>query len=107
MIHHDGRIERQWWTVPPAREVSYLVNADAETLALTIDPLPVDAPAVVRFLPSGQGRIEDQVSVLLKQLDLAALGLYPRWLPGAERLEGPQGNGVPAVRALAERAAAG
>ncbi|HZN20322.1 MAG TPA: DUF559 domain-containing protein [Micromonosporaceae bacterium] len=96
----------QWWTVPPVHQVSYLTGADPELLSISLDPLPATAPAVVQFRPAAGGPLGDQVTVLLDELDEAAVALFPRWLPGAERLEGSQSLGVPAVRTLAARAAA-
>jgi very-short-patch-repair endonuclease len=95
-----------WWTLPPTGQVSYLAGADPELLAITLDPLPAAAPAVVQFRPAAGAALGDPVQVLLDELDRAALALFPGWLPGGERLAGPQGLGVPAVRALAARSAA-
>jgi very-short-patch-repair endonuclease len=95
-----------WWAVPPAQQVSYLVGADPELLRMALDPLPVNAPAVVQFRPTAGGPLGDQVTVLLDELDRAATALFPSWLPGAERLDASPGLGVAAVRALAARSAA-
>ncbi|GAA3192054.1 hypothetical protein GCM10010532_008490 [Dactylosporangium siamense] len=94
----------RWWEVPPPSRASYLAGVDPELLAVDLDPLPDGAPAVVQFHPTA-GTVGDPVDVLLGELDRAALALFPAWLPGAEHLEGPQGYGVPAVRALAAEAA--
>ncbi|HEY3262891.1 MAG TPA: DUF559 domain-containing protein, partial [Pseudonocardiaceae bacterium] len=102
----EAQMMAQWWAVPPTRQVSYLAGADPELLSIAVDPLPATAPAVVTFRPATIGPLPDQVAVLLDELDQAAVALFPRWLPGAERLDGPHGLGVPAVRAIAERAAA-
>ncbi len=101
-----GQLAVQWWTVPPARQVSYLSGADPELLGIALDPLPATAPAVVQFRPATGGPLGDQVTLILDELDRAAVALFPRWLAGAERLDGPQGLGVPAVRAVAEKVAA-
>lgn len=103
---HGAPTAAQWWTVPSSGQVSYLVGVEPELLSIALDPLPATAPAVVRFRPATGGPLGDQVAVLLDQLDRAALALFPRWLPGAEHVEGPQGLGIPAVRALAAQAAA-
>jgi very-short-patch-repair endonuclease len=94
-----------WWAVPPAHQVSYLVGADPDLLSIALDPIPPKAPAVVYFRPTA-GAHSDPVTVLLDELDRAAVALYPRWLPGAERLDPSRGLGVPAVRALAAKVAA-
>lgn len=95
-----------WWNVLLAGPVSYLAGADPELVGVALDPAPAGAPAVVRFRPTGAGSSVDQVSALLHELDSAALTLFPRWLPGAERLDGPHGLGISAARALAGEAAA-
>ncbi len=96
-----------WWANLPPHRVTYLgPGIDPDLLAVSLDPLPDDAPAVLRFRPSATGPLGDQVSVLLHELDRAATSLFPAWLPGADRLAGPQGRGVAAVRALAADLAA-
>ncbi|MEU7871543.1 DUF559 domain-containing protein [Dactylosporangium sp. NPDC049140] len=96
-----------WWDGPPRRQVSHLDGAAPELLSVALDPLPSAAPAVVSFRPAPPGTPGDQVHVILRELDRAAIALYPLWLPGADALDGPSALGVAAVRALAERAAAG
>jgi very-short-patch-repair endonuclease len=92
--------------VPPKSQVSCLVDADPQLLTIALDPLPATAPAVVHFHP-GTGRpLSDQLAVLLDDMDRAAIALFPRWLPGAERLDGSESVGVPAARELAARVAA-
>lgn len=95
-----------WWAVPPAHEVSVLVGADPDLLSLSLDPLPDGAPAVVEFRPVASHDTHDYVEILLNELDKAALGLFPRWLPGAERLDGSHALSAAAVRALAGQMAA-
>jgi very-short-patch-repair endonuclease len=95
-----------WWAIPPQGEVSYLAGADPVLLSISLDPLPDGAPAVVEFRPAVTGRFEDLVAVLLDELDRAAVALFPRWLPGAEELDGANRLGIAAVRALAAQAAA-
>ena len=96
----------QWWTVPPARQVSHLVDADPELLKVALDPLPETAPAFVAFRPAVGRSLGDQVTAVIDELERAAVALFPHWLPGAERVDGPQGLGVAAVRILAAQAAA-
>jgi len=95
-----------WWTAPPAGQVSYLVGADPELLDIALDPLPAAAPAVIHVRPATSGRLGHHIDVLLDELDRAAVVLFPRWLPGAERLDGSGNLGIAAVRALAEQEAA-
>ncbi|MFI7573919.1 endonuclease domain-containing protein [Micromonospora sp. NPDC049497] len=95
-----------WWAAPPPRRVSHLPDVDPELLRVALDPLPPSAPAVVHYRPTVVGPLGDLVDALLDQLDAVALTMFPRWLPGAERLDGDGALGVAAVRALAARAAA-
>jgi very-short-patch-repair endonuclease len=95
----------RWWGVPPSHQVSYLVGVDPERLAIAVDPLPSEAPAVIQYRSTTMAE-RDLVDVLLDELDRAALALYPQWLPGAERLDGSFGLGIPAVRSLASEVAA-
>ncbi|GAA1811817.1 hypothetical protein GCM10009682_36480 [Luedemannella flava] len=95
-----------WWSTLPAHRVAHLTGVDPDLLAIALDPLPAGAPAVLRFRPSATGPLGDQVAVLLAELDRVAVALFPAWLPGADRLAGPQGRGVAAVRALAADLAA-
>jgi very-short-patch-repair endonuclease len=96
----------QWWAVAPPHQVSYLASVDPELLSIALDPLPDTAPAVVRFRPAARAGTGDLVALLLDELDKAAVALFPHWLSGAERLDGPQGLGLAAVRALAAECAA-
>jgi very-short-patch-repair endonuclease len=101
-----AQMAARWWNVPPRGQVSYLVGADPQLLRIALDPLPDSAPAVIQFRPGTGGPTGDQVALLLDEMDLAAVALFPRWLPGAERLDGSRSLGVPAVRELAARVAA-
>ncbi|MFB9446140.1 DUF559 domain-containing protein [Dactylosporangium vinaceum] len=96
-----------WWDGPPRRQVSHLSGVVPDLLAVALDPLPAAAPAVVSFRPAPPGSPGDQVHDVLRGLDRAAVALFPAWLPGAEALDGSSALGVAAVRALAERTAAG
>lgn len=61
-------------------------------------------PVAVHVASLGRRDLAEQViDALSKELT----GTYPAWLPGAERLAGPGGAGLAAVRAMCERAAAG
>lgn len=102
---HEARAA-WWWAVPPPLQVSYLLGVDPELLSISLDPLPETSPAVVQFRPAAGVPVSQQVAVLLDELDRACVALFPRWLPGAEHIDGPQGNGAAAVRALATEAAA-
>jgi hypothetical protein len=84
---HEARAAARWWTALPARQVSYLIDVDPELLGVALDPLPADAPTVVRFRPTAGGSPADQVAALLDELDRAAVALFP--LAARERLTAP------------------
>lgn len=102
----SGTPPADWWTALPARQVSHLPGLDAELLHVGLDPSPVAAPVVVRYRVPVHGGFTDLLAAVLDELDRAAVRLFPRWLPGAERLDGAGTLGTAAVRALASRAAA-
>ncbi|SCG14860.1 Protein of unknown function [Micromonospora echinofusca] len=95
-----------WWEALPPRRVSHLPGIDAELLHVGLDPAPVAAPVVVRYRVPARSDFTDLLAAVLDELDRAALTLFPRWLPGAERLDGSGTLGAAAVRSLASRAAA-
>ncbi|MEV4807564.1 DUF559 domain-containing protein [Nonomuraea sp. NPDC049421] len=95
---------RSWSELPVGRVVR--LDADAEAIAVSVDPLPPDAPAVLTYRPGPVTSVSGLVAAVLDELDAAAVALFPAWLPGAEGIEGPGGAHLPAVRALALRRAA-
>jgi hypothetical protein len=95
---------RLWGDLPIGRVVS-LTGAAPAALALTLIPLPVDAPAVVIYRPRPSDNASEVAVGALIEMEAAALGLFPAWLPGAAGIGGPGGAGVDAVRALAMRSA--
>ncbi len=102
------------------------VWSDAGIEALLREPLvswPEASPIAVRevaesthgveaaFLPvtvgvASLGR-RDLAEQVVDALSNTVTGTFPVWLPGADRLAGPGGAGLAAVRAMCERAAAG
>ncbi|WP_344485525.1 DUF559 domain-containing protein [Nonomuraea monospora] len=94
---------RSWSQLPPGRVVR--LDADAEALALSIDPLPPDAPAILTYLPGDVRSLPRLVASVLRSLDEAAIALFPAWLPEASGIEGTGGANVAAVRSLALRRA--
>lgn len=105
MLNGDSTSSK-WWLPIPVRQVTYLGGVDPELLRIALDPLPAGAPAIIQFRPQVRGPLGDQVSLLLDELDRAAISLFPSWLPSAEQLDGARGLGIAAVRALATQAAA-
>lgn len=103
-----GRNGTDWWAgIEPGRVVgSEHIDALRSEPALDA-PYGDDAPGVVRCLAKdADAACADQVENLLAQLELAAIALFPRWLPDAARFDGPQGGAIAAVRAVAARTAA-
>ncbi|MEU7914117.1 endonuclease domain-containing protein [Microbispora bryophytorum] len=107
---------RSWRELPTGRVV-YL-HGDPDAVALAVDPLPDDAPALVTYVPrpagtpaadttatgaTGAGTPAAVVADVLRELESAALAMFPAWLPEAARITGPGGAAVAAVRALALR----
>jgi hypothetical protein len=97
---------RLWGELPIGRVVR-LEGATAAALALTLVPLPANAPAVVIYRPRPPESAGEVAAAALDELDGAALGLFPAWLPNAEGICGPGGAGVDAVRTIAMRTAPG
>ncbi|MBB2746264.1 UNVERIFIED_ORG: hypothetical protein FHR35_006132 [Microbispora rosea subsp. rosea] len=79
------------------------LHGDPDAVALAVEPLPDDAPALVTYVPRPAGTPADVVADVLGELESAALAMFPAWLPDADGITGPGGAAVPAVRALALR----
>ncbi|MER6514251.1 DUF559 domain-containing protein [Nonomuraea sp. NPDC001636] len=92
------------WAELPIGQVVRL-DADPDAVALALDPLPDDAPAVVTYFAAEERSVADLAASVLRELDKAAIALFPAWLPGAEGVEGASGVNVAAVQALALRRA--
>jgi very-short-patch-repair endonuclease len=97
-----AQLATRWWSVLPLRQVSYLVSVDPELIGIALDPLPDGAPAIVQFRPPAAKSFDGQIGVLLDELDAAARSLFPRWLPGAEKMGA---SDFAAVRELARKVA--
>jgi very-short-patch-repair endonuclease len=97
-------VTRSWAELPRGRVVR-LHGTNADTIALSLDPLPDDAPAVVTYFADDARSVAEMVNSVLCELEKAAISLFPAWLPGAEGIDGPGGAGRSAVRALALRTA--
>ncbi|WP_440071286.1 endonuclease domain-containing protein [Streptosporangium sp. OZ121] len=93
------------WAELPIGRVVRVHGADADAIALSIDPLPDDTPAIVTYFAGDTRSMTEMVSSVLRELEKAAIGLFPAWLPGAEGIGGPGGAGRRAVRVLALRTA--
>jgi very-short-patch-repair endonuclease len=98
-------VVRSWAELPVGRVVR-LDGADADALTLAVEPLPENAPAILTYFATGTPTTADMVTAVLRDLEYAAVALFPAWLPEAEGIAEPGGAGLRAVRALALRAAA-
>ncbi|WP_327047342.1 endonuclease domain-containing protein [Microbispora sp. NBC_01189] len=94
---------RSWKELPTGRVVR--LHDDAEAVALALEPLPEDAPALIAYTPRPARTPADLVADVLGALETAALAMFPAWLPEADGITGAGGAAVPAVRALALRTA--
>lgn len=90
-----------FWADLPAGRAVHVRGGSPEAIELTLDPLLEGAPAVIPCAASVATDPAKTVTAILAELEEAAIGLYPAWLPGAEGLDGRQGARVAAVRALA------
>ncbi|GII65513.1 hypothetical protein Skr01_55980 [Sphaerisporangium krabiense] len=93
------------WAELPADRVVLLAGADAAARALTDEPPPDAAPAILTYVPVAARSVAEAAGHMLDALQDAALALFPAWLPDAAGIE-PGASGTLAVRALALRAAA-
>ncbi|GIH65250.1 DUF559 domain-containing protein [Microbispora siamensis] len=100
---------RSWRELPTGRVVhlhaggDVRLHGDPDAVALALEPLPDDAPALVTYVPRSAGTPADVVADVLGELEAAALAMFPAWLPEADGITGSGGAAVPAVRALALR----
>ncbi|MFS1304989.1 endonuclease domain-containing protein [Streptosporangium longisporum] len=76
-------------------------------MELALNPLPETGPAVITYAATEGYSVSEMVDSILCDLETLAIGLFPAWLPGGEKLSGPGGGGVEAARILATRLASG
>ncbi|WP_117213335.1 endonuclease domain-containing protein [Allorhizocola rhizosphaerae] len=96
----------QWWEQIRGLPVVALTGVSADDLASILDPLPVQAPAVIFSPPVDVTSAAACISDVLTSLERAAIELFPAWLPGAVGIVGAQGANEAAVRAAASSLAA-
>jgi len=99
----------RWWAELPAGRVVCLKGAEAALLAVDVEVLPEDAPAIIGYSVGRARSVPEMVAVALNGLEQAAVRLFPAWLPDARGLARPARRGsagARAVRALALRLAA-
>jgi hypothetical protein len=93
------------WAELPIDQPVVIEGPTASALALSLEPLPADAPAVITYEAAAPSRPADLIDDLLDRLDQVARELYPAWLPAAAVIDDPAGAGVSAVRSIALREA--
>lgn len=95
----------RWSTDLPAGRV-VCVNHPIADIASVLDPQAQVAPAVLVCHIGGTDSAAVVVAGILDELEAAALGLFPSWLPGGADIDGRTLLDVAEVRALAKRLAA-
>ncbi|GII88006.1 hypothetical protein Ssi03_59960 [Sphaerisporangium siamense] len=93
------------WAELPADRVVLLAGAGAAAHALTAEPPPDAAPAILTCVPVVARSVAEAAGHMLDALQDAALDLFPAWLPDAAGIQAGAA-GTLAVRALALRTAA-
>lgn len=85
----------------PSDRVLELRGGATDAIAITLADGAGEMPAalVYRVLPVATPA--DFVTAVLDDIESAAIGLFPRWLPEAEHIRAPGGAGLAAVRAVA------
>src|SRR5262245_11597803 len=96
----------QWWEQIRDLPVVALTGVSTDDLALILDPLPEEAPAVIFSPPVDVTNAAACVSDVLTALERAAIELFPAWLPSAAGIVGTDGANEAAVRVAASSLAA-
>lgn len=84
----DGIID--WWRELPLDRVTILNGADSRSLAESVDPVPLGAPAIAFYsLPTGRPwSAPDIVADIVAALESAAVDLTSLWLPDGGLFDG-------------------
>jgi very-short-patch-repair endonuclease len=90
----------------PRVAVVRVAGPSVEQLIVNLDPLPPDAPVVIRCIISAALRASALVTDLLSRLETVAMQLFPAWLPDGDTVTTTSGLDRRAVRILARRHAA-
>lgn len=90
----------------PTDRIVRIEGPTAEQLAVSLDPLPDDAPVVIRYrLPESPASALTVIDDMLNRLEAIARELFPAWLPEAEAITTSSDFDVRVVRGLARRKA--
>lgn len=107
MVRQIPAAPDRWFTqLAPGRTLCVDI-AGYDEVAAELDPLPADAPALLACHVGAMDTASHIVEAILDELEVAAVQLFPIWLPGGDDIDGRSLPDVRAVRALARRLAAG
>jgi very-short-patch-repair endonuclease len=90
----------------PRTAVVRVTGASVQQLTLSLDPLPPDAPVVIRCSVPVSSSASAVVADLLDRLETAAIQLFPAWLPDGDTLSTASNLDRTVVRMFARRHAA-
>lgn len=96
-----GELARQLGELPSDRVLQLRGGAAADAIAVTLAHGGAERPAPLIYRARPAQVPTDFVTSVLDELEAAAIGLFPAWLPGAEHVRAPGGAGLVAVRAVA------
>jgi hypothetical protein len=85
----------------PRDRVTRLDEGPADPIAAALAGGPSELPAAIVHRGAPTDSPSEMVNGVLDDLESAAIGLFPAWLPGADGIPGPGGAGLAAVRAVA------
>lgn len=95
-----GGLARDLGGLPADRTVQ-VRGAAADDIAITLAQGTAELPAALIYRMRPAATLAEFVTTVLDNLESAAIGLFPAWLPGAEHIRVPGGAGLVAVRAVA------
>jgi very-short-patch-repair endonuclease len=91
----------------PRHGVCHVTGATSDQLTILLDPLPLDAPVVIRYRLHAAASASAVVDDVLDRLTQVAVELFPMWLPDGDAVQsGAISLDRAVVRMLAQRHAA-
>lgn len=100
-----ARSGSEWCACLPAGRVVRLDGSAYDEVIAALDPPPDDAPAVLSCHVGATDSASATAAGILDELEVAALMLFPAWLPGGDDLRGRSTLEVRAARALGKQLA--
>lgn len=99
------RDDTAWWSSLPLDRVVRIHGVTERDLAESVNPLPVDAPAIVFFAidPTTADRAVDLVDAVVTELENAAVDSVPLWLTDFDHHSGSSSLDRRAARVAAAR----